>query len=61
MGAETIDWTQVDDVPAAVQDLTGGRGADGTVDAVGMEAHGSPIAQSVIRGVGVSPTPSPSR
>jgi hypothetical protein len=27
-----------------VRDLTAGRGADGTLDAVGMEAHGTPVA-----------------
>ena len=30
--------------PAAIQELTGGRGADASIDAVGMEAHGSPVA-----------------
>ncbi len=37
---------QVDDVPAAILDLTGGRGADRVVEAVGMEAHGSPVAEA---------------
>ena len=40
-GIETFDPTDVDDVPAALLDLTGGRGADSVIDAVGMEAHGS--------------------
>ncbi|HEY7049864.1 MAG TPA: alcohol dehydrogenase catalytic domain-containing protein [Jatrophihabitantaceae bacterium] len=31
------------DLGDAVRDLTGGRGADSVIDAVGMEAHGSPI------------------
>ena len=31
---------QVDDVPEAVRELTGGRGTDSVIDAVGMEAHG---------------------
>ena len=39
----------------AVKRLTDGRGADGTLDAVGMEAHGSPVAQTVIKGVGLIP------
>ena len=43
-GVEVIDMRQTDDVPAAILDLTEGRGADGSVDAVGMEAHGSPTA-----------------
>ncbi|MES1194031.1 MAG: glutathione-dependent formaldehyde dehydrogenase, partial [Solirubrobacterales bacterium] len=29
-------------VPAAVRELTGGRGPDSVIDAVGMEAHGAP-------------------
>jgi hypothetical protein len=40
-GFETIDIDEVDDVPAAVRELTDGRGAASTIDAVGMEAHGS--------------------
>jgi threonine dehydrogenase-like Zn-dependent dehydrogenase len=28
--------------------MTGGRGADSVIDAVGMEAHGSPVAKAVI-------------
>ncbi|MGL5929143.1 MAG: alcohol dehydrogenase catalytic domain-containing protein [Dermatophilaceae bacterium] len=43
-GVETIDAGDVDDVAEAVRELTGGRGADAVVDAVGMEAHGSPTA-----------------
>ena len=40
-GIETFDPTGVDDVPAALLELTGGRGPDSVIDAVGMEAHGS--------------------
>ena len=36
-------------------ELTGGRGADGTVDAVGMEAHGNPVAEKAIAAVGLLP------
>jgi threonine dehydrogenase-like Zn-dependent dehydrogenase len=54
-GAEIIDLDQVDDVPGAILDLTQGRGADGTVDAVGMEAHGNPIAEKAIDAVGMLP------
>jgi threonine dehydrogenase-like Zn-dependent dehydrogenase len=46
---EVLD-ARSDDVPAAVRDLTDGRGTDSVIDAVGMEAHGSPgakIAQSL--------------
>jgi threonine dehydrogenase-like Zn-dependent dehydrogenase len=54
-GADTIDLDSVDDVADAVIELTDGRGADGTVDAVGMEAHGSPFAKAAITAVGVLP------
>lgn len=43
-GVEIIDANETDDVAAAVRERTQGRGADGTVDAVGMEAHGDPLA-----------------
>ncbi len=54
-GAEVIDTTQTDDVGAAIKDATGGRGADGVVDAVGMEAHGSPLAELAQRAAGKLP------
>ena len=41
-GVQTIDVANTDDVPAAVRELTGGRGPDSVIDAVGMEAHGAP-------------------
>jgi threonine dehydrogenase-like Zn-dependent dehydrogenase len=34
------------DLTEAVRDLTGGRGADAVIDAVGMEAHGAPFAKA---------------
>ena len=37
-GAETINFEEVD-LLAALEDLTGGRGPDACIDAVGMEAH----------------------
>ena len=39
---QTIDVSAVDDVPAAVRELTSGRGPDAVIDAVGLEAHGAP-------------------
>lgn len=54
-GIEVLDVSQVDDVVAAVQDITGGRGADSTIDAVGMEAHGSPVASGAHKVVGLLP------
>jgi threonine dehydrogenase-like Zn-dependent dehydrogenase len=54
-GAETVDLDAVDDVTSAIFDLTDGRGADSTIDAVGMEAHGSPVAKAAIGAVGMLP------
>jgi threonine dehydrogenase-like Zn-dependent dehydrogenase len=54
-GIETIDMSHVDDVAEAVIELTGGRGADGVVEAVGMEAHDSPIGKAAHAAVGLLP------
>ena len=54
-GVTTIDLRDVDDVAAAVRDLTDGRGADAVIDAVGMEAHGSPVVQVTHKLVGALP------
>jgi threonine dehydrogenase-like Zn-dependent dehydrogenase len=54
---ELVDASQVDDVPAAILELTRGRGADRVVEAVGMEAHGSPVAQAAATAVTTLPKP----
>jgi threonine dehydrogenase-like Zn-dependent dehydrogenase len=41
-GIETLDTREVDNVAEALIELTSGRGPDGVIDAVGMEAHDSP-------------------
>jgi threonine dehydrogenase-like Zn-dependent dehydrogenase len=38
-------FPKVDDLVAAVRELTDGRGPDAVIDAVGMEAHGSPAGK----------------
>ena len=38
IGAETLDYEAVD-IQDALKDMTGGRGPDACIDAVGMEAH----------------------
>ncbi|MFI6866591.1 zinc-dependent alcohol dehydrogenase [Nocardia sp. NPDC050406] len=44
-GIETIDLNAIDQpVGDVVREMTQGRGTDSVIDAVGMEAHGSPIA-----------------
>ena len=54
-GAETVDFSQVDDVGERVRELTDGRGADAVIDAVGMEAHGSPVAETAQKALGLLP------
>jgi len=54
-GVEVLDVEQVDDVPAAVRELTDGRGPISVIDAVGMEAHGSPIGKFAQRITGMLP------
>jgi hypothetical protein len=54
-GIEVLDPDEYDDVPAAIRELTDGRGTDSVIDAVGMEAHGSPIAGMAQKLVGLLP------
>jgi threonine dehydrogenase-like Zn-dependent dehydrogenase len=56
-GARTVNLTEVDEVGDAIRDLTDGRGADGVMEAVGMEAHGNPIAEKVIAAASRLPKP----
>lgn len=42
-GAETINFEEVDSVLEVVKDMTGGRGPDACIDAVGMQASGGGI------------------
>jgi threonine dehydrogenase-like Zn-dependent dehydrogenase len=44
-GVVTLNLEDVDDLPEAVRGLTDGRGPISVIDAVGMEAHGSPIGK----------------
>jgi threonine dehydrogenase-like Zn-dependent dehydrogenase len=43
-GAIPLDYTQVDNLIEMLRNLTGGRGPDACIDAVGLEAHGTSIA-----------------
>src|SRR5690606_5955989 len=54
-GVTTLDLRAGDDVAEAVRELSHGRGADSVVDAVGMEAHGSPVARGIQAGAGLLP------
>jgi threonine dehydrogenase-like Zn-dependent dehydrogenase len=44
-GVQTLDVTATEDVAEAIRALTSGRGPDGVIDAVGMEAHGAPLGK----------------
>src|SRR3954465_10043937 len=54
-GVEAIDLEEQDDLPEYVRSLTGGRGPDSVIDAVGMEAHGAPIGKLAHRLAGLLP------
>ncbi len=45
-GFDVLAVERRDDLVDAVRDLTDGRGPDAVIDAVGMEAHGSPIGKA---------------
>jgi threonine dehydrogenase-like Zn-dependent dehydrogenase len=41
--AEIVNYEQIDDVFDTLKEMTGGRGPDACIDAVGMEAHGTSL------------------
>ncbi|MET0424881.1 MAG: zinc-dependent alcohol dehydrogenase [Actinoplanes sp.] len=54
-GIEVLNTDEVEDVAGALRDLTSGRGADSVIEAVGMEAHGSPFQSAAIKAAGMLP------
>jgi threonine dehydrogenase-like Zn-dependent dehydrogenase len=52
-GVETLDLG--DDLQERIADLTEGRGPHSVLDAVGMEAHGNPVAAAAQAAAGVLP------
>jgi threonine dehydrogenase-like Zn-dependent dehydrogenase len=56
-GVETIDLEQHDgdDLAEVVRELTDGRGPISVIDAVGMEAHGAPVAKIAHKLTGMLP------
>jgi threonine dehydrogenase-like Zn-dependent dehydrogenase len=54
-GITVIDTTTQAEVVERVRDLTDGRGPDAVIDAVGMEAHGSPLASIAQKASAVVP------
>jgi threonine dehydrogenase-like Zn-dependent dehydrogenase len=54
-GVEVFDLDAKGDIVDAVRAATDGRGPDSVIDAVGMEAHGSPVAKAAHGMVGLLP------
>jgi threonine dehydrogenase-like Zn-dependent dehydrogenase len=44
-GVEALDLEAEEDIVATIRELTGGRGPDAVIDAVGMEAHGARVGK----------------
>jgi threonine dehydrogenase-like Zn-dependent dehydrogenase len=54
-GVEALNLDDHDDLPEVVRSLTAGRGPISVIDAVGMEAHGSPVGRLAHRLVALLP------
>ncbi|MBV7708000.1 alcohol dehydrogenase catalytic domain-containing protein [Nocardia nova] len=55
-GVEVVDMEQIGaSIGDVIRDRTDGRGPDSVIDAVGMEAHGSPVAELAQRSAGYLP------
>lgn len=54
-GIEVIDMREQKDVAEAAREMTDGRGPDSVIDAVGMEAHGAPVAEAAQTAAGFIP------
>ena len=55
-GVEVLDLREhQDDLAEVMRGMTGGRGPDSVVDAVGMEAHGAPVAKLAQQLTGLLP------
>ncbi|KIQ19384.1 zinc-dependent alcohol dehydrogenase [Rhodococcus sp. MEB064] len=44
-GADTVDYSATDSVTDEIREMTGGRGPDAVIEAVGMEGHGTGVGQ----------------
>jgi threonine dehydrogenase-like Zn-dependent dehydrogenase len=57
-GAEVLNLREHDgDLAEVIRAMTDGRGTDSVIDAVGMEAHGSPVAKLAQQATGLLPDP----
>lgn len=46
-GAETINFHDTDEITDTLRFMTGGRGPDSCIDAVGLEAHGNTVLNAI--------------
>jgi threonine dehydrogenase-like Zn-dependent dehydrogenase len=54
-GIETLNLEDHEEISDTIRELTNGRGADATIDAVGMEAHGAPVGEFAQKAAGLLP------
>jgi threonine dehydrogenase-like Zn-dependent dehydrogenase len=54
-GVEVLNLEDHDDIAESIREMTDGRGTDSVIDAVGMEAHGSPVGKIAHQMVGLLP------
>src|SRR6266508_2760362 len=54
-GVTALDLTEHRDIGDLIRDMTDGRGPDSVIDAVGMEAHGSPFGKLAQQMAGLVP------
>jgi threonine dehydrogenase-like Zn-dependent dehydrogenase len=54
-GIEVLNIEDHDEISDTIREMTDGRGADSTIDAVGMEAHGAPIGEFAQKAAGLLP------
>jgi threonine dehydrogenase-like Zn-dependent dehydrogenase len=55
-GVRTVDWNEHHkDLGDVIREMTGGRGPDAVIDAVGMEAHGGGLGKFAQRAAGLLP------
>jgi threonine dehydrogenase-like Zn-dependent dehydrogenase len=54
-GIEALDLNEHEDIIGTIRDMTDGRGPDSVIDAVGMEAHGAPVAKLAQQAAGFLP------
>jgi threonine dehydrogenase-like Zn-dependent dehydrogenase len=54
-GIEVLDLREHKEIGDVIREMTAGRGTDSVIDAVGMEAHGAPVARMAQQMTGLLP------